>query len=69
MIEVEKVKVGESLLLDVGTAITVGAVTSLKGENATLKLARPVCAEKGGRAAVSRKIAGRWRLIGYGIIT
>ena len=62
-------KVGETLLLDVGTAITVGTVTSVKGENATLKLARPVCAEEGGRAAVSRKIAGRWRLIGYGIIT
>jgi translation initiation factor 2 subunit 3 len=31
-------------------------------------LARPVCAEEGSRAAISRKIAGRWRLIGYGII-
>jgi len=27
-----------------------------------------VCAEEGDRAAISRKMAGRWRLIGYGII-
>jgi len=69
LMEVEKVKVGENLLLDVGTAITVGSVISIKGENATLRLARPVCAEEGSRVAISRKIAGRWRLIGYGIIT
>jgi translation initiation factor 2 gamma subunit (eIF-2gamma) len=31
-------------------------------------LVRPVCAEEGARAAISRKIANRWRLIGYGII-
>jgi len=69
LMEVEKVKIGENLLLDVGTAITVGSVISIKGENATLRLARPVCAEEGSRVAISRKIAGRWRLIGYGIIT
>jgi len=68
LVAVEKVKMNETLLLDVGTAITVGNVVAIKGENATLKLARPVCAEVGSRVAVSRKIAGRWRLIGYGII-
>ncbi len=69
LMEIEKVRTGEALLLDVGTTITSGSVASMKGENATLKLSRPVSAEEGGRAAISRKIAGRWRLIGYGIIT
>jgi len=69
LMEVGRVQVGEALLLDVGTIITAGTVTSIKGENATLKLSRPVSAEEGARAALSRKIAGRWRLIGYGIIT
>jgi translation initiation factor 2 subunit 3 len=69
MMEISKVQVGESLLLDVGTSITTGSVTSVRGENATLKLTRPVCVEEGARAAISRKIAGRWRLIGYGIVT
>lgn len=69
MMEITKIQVGESLLLDVGTSITTGSVTSIRGENATLKLTRPVCVEEGARAAISRKIAGRWRLIGYGIVT
>jgi len=43
-------------------------VTSIKVENVSLKLSRPISAEEGARAALSRKIAGRWRLIGHGII-
>ena len=68
LVEVDKVRMDERLLLDVGTAITTGNVTSIKGDSVTLQLARPVCAERGFRAAISRKIAGRWRLIGYGEI-
>jgi translation initiation factor 2 subunit 3 len=67
--EVDKVRMNEQLLLDVGTAITAGSVTSIKDDSITLRLARPVCAESGFRAAISRKIAGRWRLIGYGELT
>ncbi len=68
LLQVDSVIKGERLLLDVGTAITVGTVVSIKKDVVTLQLARPVCAEKGYRAAISRKISGRWRLIGYGII-
>jgi len=68
LMEVETVRIGEALLLDVGTSITAGSVVSVKGEDATLRLSRPISAEEGSRAAISRKIAGRWRLIGYGII-
>jgi translation initiation factor 2 subunit 3 len=67
LMEIAKIQMGEALLLDVGTSITSGTVTAVKGEKATLKLSRPVCAEEGARAALSRKIAGRWRLIGHGI--
>jgi len=66
--EVEKIRLNEKLLLDIGTSITAGVVVSVKGEEVTLKLGRPVCAEKGMRAAISRKLTGRWRLIGYGIL-
>lgn len=68
MIEVDKVRTGERLLLDVGTTITVGNVISAVKDTATLQLGRSVCAEAGSRAALSRRIAARWRLIGYGII-
>ena len=68
LVQVDRIIKGERLLLDVGTAITVGKAESAKKEVVTLKLTRPVCAEEGARVAISRKIANRWRLIGYGII-
>ena len=66
--KVEKISKDETLLLHVGAAITVGKVVSVKTDMTTLKLTRPVCALTGSRVAISRKIAGRWRLIGYGMI-
>ncbi|MBS7614155.1 translation initiation factor IF-2 subunit gamma [Candidatus Bathyarchaeota archaeon] len=68
MLNVEGINVGEFLLLDVGTAPTVGKVVTKKKDVAELQLTRPVCAEDNARVAVSRKIGGRWRLIGFGII-
>jgi len=67
-VEVEKLQVRETFLLDVGTTITAGTVSSIRGNTATFKLGRPVCTQEGSRVAISRKIAGRWRLIGYGIM-
>jgi translation initiation factor 2 subunit 3 len=68
MVAIDRIHPKESLLLDVGTTITIGTVVSVRGEMTTIKLGRPVCVEKGMRAALSRKMAGRWRLIGYGIV-
>jgi translation initiation factor 2 subunit 3 len=68
LLKVEEIGINENLLLHVGAAITLGKVVSAKGNIVTLKLTRPVCAQKGSRVALSRKIAGRWRLIGYGMI-
>ncbi|MGB9778088.1 MAG: translation initiation factor IF-2 subunit gamma [Candidatus Bathyarchaeales archaeon] len=68
LLKVEEIGMNENLLLHVGAAITLGKVVSVKRENVTVKLTRPVCAQKGSRVALSRKIAGRWRLIGYGMI-
>ncbi|MEM1586392.1 MAG: translation initiation factor IF-2 subunit gamma [Candidatus Bathyarchaeia archaeon] len=66
--KVEQINTGETLLLDVGTAITTGNVTRVRGNTVDIKLTRPVCAEENSNAALSRRIMGRWRLIGYGII-
>lgn len=68
LIAVDRVLPNENLLLDVGTTITTGKVSSVRGDIATVGLTRPVCVEKGMRAALSRRITGRWRLIGYGIV-
>lgn len=67
-LEVEKIKTSEPLMLSVGTATTVGVVSSARNNEVEMKLKLPVCAEKGVRVAISRRIGARWRLIGYGII-
>ena len=66
--KVENISKDETLLLHVGASISVGKVVSVKNDMTTLRLTRPVCALAGSRVAISRKIAGRWRLIGYGMI-
>ncbi len=65
---VDNLKTNEPLMLSVGTANTVGVVTSGRADSAEVALKIPVCAEKGQRAAISRRIAGKWRLIGYGVV-
>jgi translation initiation factor 2 subunit 3 len=69
MTEVKRIHVDETLLLDVGTLPTIGKVVYVKKDNIKLKLSRSVCADEFSRIVVSRKIAGRWRLIGFGTIT
>jgi translation initiation factor 2 subunit 3 len=66
--KVDRINVSESLLLHLGAALTVGKVTTIGKDTAALQLVRPVCAQEGARVAISRKIGGRWRLIGYGMI-
>jgi translation initiation factor 2 subunit 3 len=68
LVKIKKINVGENLLLHVGASVTVGEVRSIKKKSVTIKLKRLVCAQKGWRVAISRKILGRWRLIGYGLI-
>jgi translation initiation factor 2 subunit 3 len=66
---VEPIHSSEPLMLNVGTATTVGVVTSAReGGIVQVQLKRPVCADAGDRVAVSRRIGARWRLIGVGTI-
>jgi len=62
--KVESIKEKEVLVINAGTATTIGFVSKLKPLTLTLK--RPVCAAKGGKVAISRKVGNRWRLVGYG---
>ncbi len=63
--KVDPIKTGEPLMLNIGTTKTVGTVISV-GKKTAINLKIPICAEKGDRLAVSRQIAGRWRLVGWG---
>jgi translation initiation factor 2 subunit 3 len=66
-LKVEEIRRKELLMVNVGTAKTVGEVTK-PGRIAELELKLPVCAEANDRVAISRRIGARWRLIGYGVI-
>ncbi len=66
--KVESIKTSEPLMISVGTATTVGVVTSARESLSEMTLKIPVVAEAGQRVAVSRRIGGKWRLIGYGVI-
>lgn len=63
--QVAPVKVNENLMINVGTARSVGAVTSVKGQRIELKLKIPVCIGE-ERIVISRQMVGRWRLIAWG---
>jgi translation initiation factor 2 subunit 3 len=66
--EVEEITTGEPLMLTVGTATTVGSVTSARGGECEVALKRPVCALDGAKIAINRRVGARWRLIGVGTL-
>ena len=66
--EVDEISTGEPLMLTVGTATTVGSVTSARRGECDVRLKRPVCAESGVNVAINRRVGARWRLIGYGTL-
>jgi translation initiation factor 2 subunit 3 len=65
---VDPIRTNEPLMLTIGTATTVGIVKEFHGEIVGVKLKLAVCAQEGQRIAISRRIDGRWHLIGYGEI-
>ena len=62
------VKKDEILMLNVNSAATVGFVTELHKNRFKCRLKLPVCADVGARVTISRRVANRFRLIGYGMI-
>ncbi|MFB6165594.1 MAG: translation initiation factor IF-2 subunit gamma [Haloarculaceae archaeon] len=66
--EVEEISTGEPLMLTVGTATTVGSVTSARGGECEVALKRPVCTKSGAKIAINRRVGARWRLIGVGTL-
>jgi len=66
--KVEPIKKGEPLMLNVNSATTAGIVTNLEKHKIYIKLKRPICSEEGSKAAISRRIGTRWRLVGWALI-
>jgi len=66
--DVKPIAKNELLMLNVNAAATVGVVADLKKNTIFCTLKKPVCAEKGARVTISRRVDTRFRLIGYGEI-
>ncbi|MCY4730990.1 translation initiation factor IF-2 subunit gamma [Natronomonas gomsonensis] len=66
--DVEEISTGEPLMMTIGTATTVGAVTSARDGECEVNLKRPVCAAEGAKIAINRRVGARWRLIGVGTL-
>jgi len=67
-VKVEGIKTNEPLMVSVGTATTVGVVTSARESTVEMALKIPVAAEAGQRVALSRRVGGKWHLIGHGVL-
>ncbi len=63
---IEPIKTSENLMLSLNTAITLGNVTSSKGNEIELSLKIPIVYFKKERVGVARNYKGHWRLIGWG---
>ena len=63
-----ELKTKEPLMITVGTRTTVGIPITVKEDIVDINLTIPVCAPVGQRIALSRRVDGKWHLIGYGII-
>jgi translation initiation factor 2 subunit 3 len=61
-------RAAEPLVVSSGTATSLGVIAKLKGTTVSLKLKRPICAEKGGKMAITRRLGQRWRLAGFGVL-
>jgi translation initiation factor 2 subunit 3 len=68
VVPVERIRSNEALVLNVGTTVTSGIVTSARENLADITLKKPVCAEAQSKVAISRRIADSWRLIGFGTL-
>lgn len=56
-------------MLNIGSLSTGGRVQAAKADLAKISLQTPVCVEIKEKIALSRRVEGHWRLIGWGEIT
>lgn len=68
LVPVQKIKMNEPLVLNIGTAVTSGVVASVREDIADVALRKPICSDPGSKIALSRRIGESWRLIGFGAL-
>ena len=68
LLNVQPIKMSETLMLSINTSVTVGAITKLTPNEAELSLKIPIVPFKNSKVGIARNINNHWRLIGYGEI-
>ncbi len=68
MVKTTPMRRGEPVIITAGTAIKVAVVQNVTSDTIELKFRDPVVAWPGSRIAISRRVLGRWRLTGWGIV-
>jgi len=64
----EPLKPAETLVINAGTATSIGTVVELKKQRTVIELKKPICIDVKDNVALSRKIGTRWTMIGYGVV-
>ncbi len=67
-VNVDPIKKGEPLMLNVNSSVTTGVVSALSKDSFHIVLKRPICATKEDKITLSRLVGHRFRLIGYAMI-
>lgn len=68
MVKTPPIRRGEPVIITAGTAIKVAVVVNVTSDMIELKFRDPVVAWEGSRIAISRRVLGRWRLTGWGVV-
>ena len=66
--KVSSLKADEVLMINVGSQSLAGKVIHVKKESVRIEFTKPVCANKGDKIALSRRVDNNFRLIGWGQI-
>jgi translation initiation factor 2 subunit 3 len=64
--KIEDFKINDLLMLSVNTSISVGKITSVKGDELDLELNIPVVSYPKDSVGIAKNIGGHWRLVGVG---
>jgi len=67
-VEPTPIQRNEMLVITAGTAIRIATVTNIASDTIEVKLREPVSTWRGARIAISRRVLGRWRLAGWGVV-
>ncbi|MEM5872322.1 MAG: translation initiation factor IF-2 subunit gamma [Candidatus Aenigmatarchaeota archaeon] len=66
--KIEPLKLEENVMVSVGSARTLGIIKNVKKDFCEIELKMPVCAEKGERVVLARRVNEKWKLVGSGLI-